>query len=275
MRYVVMTAVLLTASPSVAQRQLYGLEPFQFATIDTQEDGELERVPTRVTIAEGDHRCLRLSERTRFGVTYTHEFTRSEVSNAALNDLTQRDTLIALGLDRTSGWQDGVLSSIAVNVDHADHRRPAEPATRPFSVAAAGAGGLCAARRFQLHQPQRRSPRVPPDRQPVGGRRTRACLGERSGRWCRQRAVLQALFPGRIEQPPRMGTVRGRAAVCCRSAALRIQPARSQSGAARRVWNSLGLVVFGDAGNVWRARGNTGYPTSATTSAPDSGTSRR
>jgi outer membrane protein assembly factor BamA len=54
----------------------------------------------------------------RIGVAYTHEYTRSEVSNEALNDLTQRDTLIALGLDPTTGRQDGVLSSIALAFDH-------------------------------------------------------------------------------------------------------------------------------------------------------------
>jgi outer membrane protein assembly factor BamA len=49
--------VFSLAEVRAAQRQLYGLELFQFATIDTQEDGELERVPTRVTVAEGDQAC--------------------------------------------------------------------------------------------------------------------------------------------------------------------------------------------------------------------------
>jgi outer membrane protein assembly complex protein YaeT len=187
------------------QRQLYGLELFQFATVDPQEAGRPIDVPTRVTVAEGDHRRLRFSigwgieeklrgeaswrhvnfyggarvlaahgkwsslesggeidftqpylfhprlslsvtghalyaeelayragseggriaivgrasERTRWSVTYGHELTRSEVSNAALNDLSQRDTLIALGLDPTTGRQEGVLSSVSLALDHA------------------------------------------------------------------------------------------------------------------------------------------------------------
>jgi outer membrane protein assembly complex protein YaeT len=186
------------------QRQLYGLELFQFATIDPQEAGQPVNVPTRVTVAEGDHRRLRFSvgwgteeklrgeaswrhvnfyggarvlaahgkwsslesggeldftqpyffhprlslalnghalyaeelayqaaseggsvaivgrasDRTKWSMTYGHELTRSEVTNEALNDPSQRDELIALGLDPTTGRQDGILSSVSLTLDH-------------------------------------------------------------------------------------------------------------------------------------------------------------
>jgi outer membrane protein assembly factor BamA len=44
-----------------AQRQLYSLELFQFAAIDSLDSGEPMELRTRVTVAEGDHRRLRFS----------------------------------------------------------------------------------------------------------------------------------------------------------------------------------------------------------------------
>jgi len=48
--------------------------------------------------------------------SYSGEFTSSRISNAALSDLSLRDTLIALGLDPTTGVQDGMLSAVSIQV---------------------------------------------------------------------------------------------------------------------------------------------------------------
>jgi outer membrane protein assembly complex protein YaeT len=187
-----------------SQQQLYGLELFQFATIEPVETGQPVDVPTRVTIAEGDHRRLqfslgwgteekargeaswrhvnfyggartlaargrwssldrggevdfrqpyfftpeialslnahgwyaeelayrarseggrlgfdgRISTTATWSVAYTHEFTSTRVSAAALNDPTVRDTLIALGLNPLTGRQDGVLSAVSAAFQH-------------------------------------------------------------------------------------------------------------------------------------------------------------
>jgi len=185
-----------------SQRRVYGLELFQFATVDAVEAGTPVDVPTRVTVTEGDHRRLDLSvgwgteERLRgeaawrhvnfyggartlatrakwsaleqggefdfrqpylfapglalslnghtwyanelaytarssggrmsvdgrpsrtvtWTATYAHEFTSSRISNAALLDLTQRDVLIALGLNPTTGRQEGVHAALSLNL---------------------------------------------------------------------------------------------------------------------------------------------------------------
>jgi outer membrane protein insertion porin family/translocation and assembly module TamA len=204
-----------------AQRQLYGLELFQFAVIDPLESAEPRDVPTRVTVAEGKHRRLRfaagwgteekargeamwrhvnffggarvlaargkwssldsggeldftqpyffdpklalvlnahslyanelayrawsqggrlalngrVSPRTKWTLTYTHEDARSEVSDEALNDPTIRDSLIALGLDPTTGEQDGLLSSLSLGVEHTTADNLLNP-RRGYSMAA-------------------------------------------------------------------------------------------------------------------------------------------
>lgn len=187
-----------------SQQQLHGLELFQFATIEPIESGQPIDVPTRVTVAEGDHRRLqfslgwgteekargeaswrhvnfygaartlaargkwssldrggeldfrqpyfftpevalslnghvwyaeelayraqseggrlgfdgRISTTATWSAAYTHEFTSTRIQPEALNDPTLRDTLIALGLDPTTGQQDGVLTAISGAFQH-------------------------------------------------------------------------------------------------------------------------------------------------------------
>ena len=320
-----------------AQRRLYGLELFEFATIDTNEEGQPERVPTRVTVAEGDHRKLRLSagwgteeklrgeaswrhvnfyggarmlavhgkwssldsggeldltqpylfdprlsfslnghalyaeelayrakseggraaviarvsERTKFGVTYTHEFTRSEVSNAALNDLSQRDTLIALGLDPTSGQQDGVLSSIALSVDHAtitDLLNPQHGFSASLLLEQAGTvlpgdfNYTSANADLRAYRPIGArivlAGRVHASTiDPVGGANDvpfdkRYFLGGSSS--------LRGW--GRFEVSPLSAAGLPLGGFSLLEASLELRS---------RVWKSLGLVMFADAGNVW------------------------
>jgi outer membrane protein assembly complex protein YaeT len=187
-----------------SQRRLHGLDLFEFATVEEIGRSGAAEIPTRVTVAESDHRRLRLSagwgteekvrgeaswrhvnfygaarvlefqgkwssldsggevnflqpyllhpnlslslnahalyaeelayrarseggrvavdgrlgERTTWTVSYTQELARSEISNAALNDLSVRDTLIALGLNPTTGSQRGVLSAFGLALRH-------------------------------------------------------------------------------------------------------------------------------------------------------------
>jgi outer membrane protein assembly complex protein YaeT len=187
-----------------SQQKIYGLELFEFATIEPLESGQPVEVPTRVTVAEGDHRRLlfsigwgteekargeaswrhvnfyggartlaasgklssldsrgeldfrqpyfftsrvalslnghnwianelayralsrggrlgfdgRITTNISWTAAYTYEVTSTRVSAEALNDLSVRDTLIALGLDPTSGSQDGILSTLSVAFQH-------------------------------------------------------------------------------------------------------------------------------------------------------------
>jgi outer membrane protein insertion porin family/translocation and assembly module TamA len=196
-----------------SQRQLYSLELFQFATIEPLDSGGATEVPTRVTVAEGDHRRVmfaggwgaeeklngelawrhvnfyggarvlaasgkwssldrggevdfrqpylfhpnlalalnghawfadelayqarseggratvegRFSANTGWRATYTHEFASSQIMEAARADLTQRETLIALGLDPATGRQEGALSSLAFELQHATPDDPLNP----------------------------------------------------------------------------------------------------------------------------------------------------
>jgi len=60
----------------------------------------------------------RASARTSWAVSLTSEHTRSTISNEALLDPTLRDDLIALGLDPTTGEQNGTLNAIGFDIQH-------------------------------------------------------------------------------------------------------------------------------------------------------------
>jgi outer membrane protein assembly complex protein YaeT len=320
-----------------SQRQLYALELFQFATIDTDESGQPARVPTRVTVAEGDHRRLRLSagwgteeklrgeaswrhvnfyggarvldlhgkwssldsggevdftqpylfhprvslslnghalyaqelayrarseggiatvtarlsERTKIAVAYTHEYTRSEVSNEALNDLTQRDTLIALGLDPTTGQQDGVLSSIALGFDHTTTDNLLNPRRgRAVTVQIERAGTVLPGQFNYTSAMADLRAYVPlHSRVVLAGRAHAGAIDPVDGD--DDVPFFKRFFLGgssslrgwgRFEVGPlsAAGLPIGGLSLLETSLELRT-----------RVWNSLGLVIFGDAGNVW------------------------
>ena len=325
------------AKVRASQRQLYALELFQFATIGTDEEGQPTRVPTRVTVAEGDHRRLRLSagwgteeklrgeaswrhvnfyggarvlalhgkwssldsggeldftqpylfdprlsltlnghalyaeelayrarseggtatvaarlsERMRVGLAFTHEYTRSEVSNEALTDLTQRDTLIALGLDPTTGRQDGVLSSLGLAFEHRTTDDPLNP-RRGRSVA------------LQIEQAGRVLPGdfnytsatadlrgyVPlHDRIVLAGRAHASAIDPVAGD--DDVPFFKRFFLGgssslrgwgRFEVAPLSAAGLPLGGFSLLETTLELRT---------RVWSSLGLVIFADAGNVW------------------------
>jgi len=212
-----------------SQQQLYGLELFQFATIEPLESGQPVEVPTRVTVAEGDHRRLQFSvgwgteEKARgeaswrhvnfyggartlatrgkwssldrggevdfrqpyfftpevalslnghawyaqelayrasseggrlgfdgriattatWSAAFTYEFTSSRIQPAALNDPALRDTLIALGLDPTTGEQDGVLAALSAAFQHNTTNNRLDPRSGySVSVGAENAGSF-------------------------------------------------------------------------------------------------------------------------------------
>ena len=58
--------------------------------------------------------------------SFISEFTSSEISEEALNDPTLRDDLIALGLDPTTGRQEGTLNAIGVDLPALDGRQHPE-----------------------------------------------------------------------------------------------------------------------------------------------------
>jgi outer membrane translocation and assembly module TamA len=72
--------------------------------------------PAFKTLTRGGRATLAraLGPYSNVSLTVTHEFQRSEIANEALTDLTLRDELIALGLNPTTGVQDGALTSIGV-----------------------------------------------------------------------------------------------------------------------------------------------------------------
>jgi outer membrane protein assembly complex protein YaeT len=325
------------AKVRASQRQLYALELFQFATIDTDEDGQPARVPTRVTVAEGDHRRLRLSagwgteeklrgeaswrhvnfyggarvlalhgkwssldsggeldftqpylfdprvsltlnghvlyaeelayrarseggtatvavrlsERMRVGLAYTHEYTRSEVSNEALNDLTQRGTLIALGLDPTTGQQDGVLSSIALAFEHRttdDLLNPRRGRSVALQIEQSGTvlpgefNYTSATADLRAYVPLN-------DRIVLAGRAHAGAIDPVKGD--NDVPFFKRFFLGgssslrgwgRFEVAPLSGAGLPLGGFSLLETSLELRT---------RVWNSLGLVIFGDAGNVW------------------------
>jgi outer membrane protein assembly factor BamA len=56
--------------------------------------------------------------RSAWSVSFGSEYTSSSVSESALNDPTLVDDLIALGLDPTTGRQEGTLNGVAFDINH-------------------------------------------------------------------------------------------------------------------------------------------------------------
>ena len=68
-----------------------------------------------------------------FSITVTDEYQSSEISNAALSDLKVRSDLIALGLDPTTGTQNGTLNAIALDARRTTAVNPLN-ATQGYAV---------------------------------------------------------------------------------------------------------------------------------------------
>jgi outer membrane protein insertion porin family/translocation and assembly module TamA len=60
----------------------------------------------------------RTSQHSSWAVSMTSEHDRSSISNEALSDPTLRDELIALGLDPTTGEQNGTLNAVGFDLQH-------------------------------------------------------------------------------------------------------------------------------------------------------------
>jgi len=58
----------------------------------------------------------RANERMSWGVSFTNEHDRSSIAQSALNDLSLRDELIALGLDPRTGEQNGTLNAVGFDI---------------------------------------------------------------------------------------------------------------------------------------------------------------
>jgi outer membrane protein assembly factor BamA len=80
--------------------------------------------PAYTSVASGGHATLtyRPGSLNTFALTLTDEYQSSEISNAALSDLKVRSDLIALGLDPTTGVQNGTLNAVSF-----DARRSTAP----------------------------------------------------------------------------------------------------------------------------------------------------
>ena len=160
----------------------------------------------------------------------------------ALADLTIRSELIALGLDPRRGEAHGFLGAIAL-----DYQRSTADNVLDASSGYTLLGHLetcrrLAAGRFRLQGIQRRGPALPPHLAHRGTGEPRTPCDHRSRRGEHQssrgpgghrrgrRAVLQALLPGRFEQPARLGALRGRAAQRVGPADRWIQPCRNVHG---------------------------------------------
>jgi outer membrane protein assembly factor BamA len=92
--------------------------------------------PAFDSVASGGHAVLtyRPERQTSFSLTVTDEYQSSEISNAALADLKVRSELIALGLDPTTGTQDGTLNAVAFDARRGTASNPLD-ATSGYSVA--------------------------------------------------------------------------------------------------------------------------------------------
>jgi outer membrane protein assembly complex protein YaeT len=76
--------------------------------------------PAYESIVQGGRATLthRANPRSSWAVSMGSEWSSSEISDEALNDPTLRDDLIAIGLDPTTGKQEGLLTDIAFDFQH-------------------------------------------------------------------------------------------------------------------------------------------------------------
>ncbi len=99
------------------------LQPYVFSPhFSAGLEGQLWRTftPAYQSIVGGSKATLthRSTTRTSWALSIMTEENSSSISNEALNDPTLRDELIALGLDPTTGKQEGVLNAISADFQH-------------------------------------------------------------------------------------------------------------------------------------------------------------
>ncbi len=98
--------------------QPYVFAPHFSAGLDGQEWRTV--TPAYESLVSGGRATLthRSNPRAAWAVSFGSEYNSSTISDEALNDPTLVDDLIALGLDPTTGRQDGTLTSIAFDFNH-------------------------------------------------------------------------------------------------------------------------------------------------------------
>jgi outer membrane protein insertion porin family/translocation and assembly module TamA len=232
-------------------RQPYLFSPHLSLTLEGEQWYADE--PAYRSIASGGRATISYSRhRNTLSLSYQDEFRSSRVSNAALEDLSLRDELIALGLDPRTGTQDGRLSAVVIAVERATASNPLDAKKGYFvslqleqagswlpgsfnytSVTGEGrhylavSGRTVVATRVQagaIHPSGGRSPEVPFFRRYFIGGAT-SLRG-----W------------GRYQVSPLSGSglPLGGFTMLALSAELRLQAT-----------DKLGLVLFADGGNVW------------------------
>ena len=214
-------------------------QPYVFAprfSLEMEAQHWYTFTPAYQSITTGGRVTLthRPSRQTSWSVSLLSERDDSSISDDALSDPTLRDDLIALGLDPTTGHQEGTINALG------------------FDFQRSTADNLLNARRgYQLALHTESAGRLLPgtfnyfalsvdgrhyhaDRQSLrGGEPASDRDHRRSRRRWDERAVLEEVFPGRGDQPARVGTLRGEPAQRVGLAARRQQPAGLECGASR------------------------------------------
>lgn len=85
----------------------------------------------------------RIGRRLTLALSYLHDYQRSEISNEALLDFESRDELISLGLDPTTGVQEGTLAELIGSIEYNATVNPLDPSSGYLmSLSLERAGGL-------------------------------------------------------------------------------------------------------------------------------------
>ena len=321
-------------------RQLYALELFEFANVEIVDaDRTSGSVPTRVTVAEGDHRRLEfsvgygteekgrveaewrhvnfyggartlaahakwswldrgvegtfvqpylfspslslslqgqawyadepaftaLSRGGRTTVTHaagpdatvsgylTYQFQSSRIQNEALRDPALRDDLIALGLDPTTGVQDGALVALGANAQIARVDSTLDPTAGYLAsagVEAAGGAVLPGEYNYFSGMSELRGYYTPRARVTLAARARYGSIapyGPPSDVPFFKRFFLGGASSlrgyGRFEVSPLSGSGLPIGGNSLLESSLEVRT---------RIWGNVGLVAFVDAGNVWR-----------------------
>lgn len=232
-------------------------QPYLFSPhLSLQMDGQQWRTdtPAYESLLTGGQATVtrRLGLYMSVSVSASTEYTSSSVSPDALNDPTLRDELIALGLDPTTGRQDGSLNIIAADATRSTTDNPLN-ATRGYHVTLhlEQAGGVMPGTFDYFGMSADAHYFLPVgDRAVLAGRIQAGSLGAADGDPANipfsKKFFLGGATSirgwGRFEISPlsASGLPIGGTSVAAFSAELRL-----------RLWRGLGGVAFLDGGNVW------------------------
>ncbi len=166
---------------------------------------------------------------TRASLSFINEFEHQTISNEALNDPTFRDELIALGLDPRSGDQEGTVVALAFDISHDTTRNLLDARNGYVLSLHLEQAGSWLPGDFSYYETVFEGRHYITVSTPLRGRQPCAPrVDHLAGIRRRQRAVLQALLPGRIHEPARLVAVSG-------ESAQRLGPADRRLHGARRL----------------------------------------